>query len=60
MNKILTIEGLMLAVILSFFIVGAILIIKNKYAYKMGRSPKEMLEHSEDKKIDLSKDAEDK
>ena len=50
----------MLAVILSFFIVGAILIIKNKYAYKMGRSPKEMLEHSEDKKIDLSKDAEDK
>lgn len=58
MNKILTIEGLMLAVILSFLMVGAILIIKNKYGYKLGRSPKEMLDHSED--VDLKKDGKDK
>jgi len=58
MNKILTIEGLMLAVILSFLMVGAVLIIKNKYGYKLGQSPKDMLDHTEGE--DLKKDGKDK
>ena len=58
MNKILTIEGLMLVVILSFLIVSAVLMIRDKYGYKMGRSPEEMLDHSED--VDLVKDGKDK
>ena len=48
----------MLVVILSFLMVGAILIFKNKYGYKLGRSPKDMLDHTED--VDLKKDGKDK
>lgn len=58
MNKILTIEGLMLVVILSFLIVSAVLMIRDKHGYKMGRTPEEMLDHSED--VDLVKDGKDK
>lgn len=57
MNKVLTIEGLLVVIVLSFLLIGGILIIRSKYGYKFGRSPKQMLDHSED--IDLSKDAED-